>query len=136
MKFSADCGDHVIVINSADIAMRGNEWVKRVYFHHTTYAGGATWTLAWELHKKDPTMVMRKAVYAELPTQVQRRHTMQRLHIFKNDKVPKELLANVSNQLPGVQPVPVRLDQIPKEVVDAYPRIVKLPMNYIPKGGI
>lgn len=44
-------------MNSKFIAMRGNEWRKRVYYHHTGYAKGDTWTLAWELHGKDPTMV-------------------------------------------------------------------------------
>jgi len=47
----------VVVINSKDIALPGDEWRQRVYFHHTGYPGGATWTLAWELHDKDPTMV-------------------------------------------------------------------------------
>lgn len=37
--------------------MKADEWYYRVYFHHTGYPGGATWTKAWELHKKDPTMV-------------------------------------------------------------------------------
>lgn len=54
------CGDHIIIINSKDIALRGNEWQKRVYFHHNTYIGGASWTLAWELHSKDPTLVLIK----------------------------------------------------------------------------
>lgn len=54
-----DCGDHVVVINTSEIALPGDEWTKRVYFHHTGYPGGASWTLAWELHKKDPTMVWR-----------------------------------------------------------------------------
>lgn len=53
-----DCGDHVVVINTADIAWPGDEWEKRVYFHHTGYAGGASWTLAWELHAKDKTLVI------------------------------------------------------------------------------
>lgn len=52
-----DCGDHVVVINTADIALPGDEWTKRVYFHHTGYPGGATWTLAWELHEKDKKQV-------------------------------------------------------------------------------
>ena len=43
--------------NTADIALPGDEWKKRVYFHHTGYPSGASWTLAWELHSKDPTMV-------------------------------------------------------------------------------
>ena len=52
-----DCGDHVVVINSKEVALRGDEWKKRVYFHHTGYPKGASWTLAWQLHEKDPTMV-------------------------------------------------------------------------------
>lgn len=55
-----DCGDVVVCINSRDIALRGDEWRKRAYFHHTGYPGGASWTLAWELHNKDPTMVSIK----------------------------------------------------------------------------
>lgn len=52
-----DCGDVVVAINTQDIALRGSDWRKRAYFHHTTYPRGATWTLAWELHDKDPTLV-------------------------------------------------------------------------------
>ncbi len=58
-----DCGDHVVIINCRDIAMRGNEWQKRVYFHHTGFPGGASWTMAWELHEKDPTMVGSEKIY-------------------------------------------------------------------------
>lgn len=58
--FTGDCGDHVVLMNTADVALPGDEWVKRVYFHHTGYAGGATWTLAHELHEKDKTMVTNK----------------------------------------------------------------------------
>jgi ribosomal protein L13 len=45
------------VINSKEVALRGDEWKKRVYFHHTGYPKGASWTLAWQVHEKDPTMV-------------------------------------------------------------------------------
>lgn len=57
ISITGDCGDHVVVINTAKIALPGEEWLKRVYFHHTGYAGGATWTLAHELHAKDKTKV-------------------------------------------------------------------------------
>ena len=57
LKITDDCGDHVIVINTGDIALPEDEWKKRAYFHHTGYPGGASWTVAWELHDKDPTMV-------------------------------------------------------------------------------
>lgn len=63
-----DCGDHVVVINSKDIAMRGDQWRKHVYFHHTTYPGGASWTLAWELHNKNPTLVNRPTELSKIGT--------------------------------------------------------------------
>lgn len=58
-----DCGDVVVCINSREIALRGDDWRKRAYFHHTGYPGGASWTLAWELHNKDPTMVNKSYSY-------------------------------------------------------------------------
>ncbi|CAG9839447.1 unnamed protein product [Diabrotica balteata] len=126
-----DCGDHVIVINSADIALPGDEWKKRVYFHHTGYPGGASWTLAWELHKKDPTLVLKKAVYNSMDGNLQRRSTMERLHIFPNADVPTSLLANVSNQIRQLRPKPKRLDTYPDEEVKQFPKIIDLPKDYI-----
>ncbi|XP_076236276.1 mitochondrial ribosomal protein L13 [Calliopsis andreniformis] len=125
-----DCGDHVIVINSKDIALRGDEWQKRVYFHHTTYHGGASWTLAWEVHEKDPTMIVQKAVYSAMDGTLQRRFTMQRLHVFRDDKVPTEMLENVSHEIRQLRPIPVRLDHIPLEEREKFPRVITYPMDY------
>ncbi|XP_060816905.1 large ribosomal subunit protein uL13m [Bombus pascuorum] len=124
------CGDHVIVINSKEIALRGNEWQKRVYFHHTGFHGGATWTLAWELHSKDPTMIVKKAVYTAMDGTLQRRYTMQRLHVFPDDNVPKEMLDNVTNQIKQLRSVPVKLYDIPQEERDKIPRLIKYPSDY------
>ncbi|KAL1513961.1 hypothetical protein ABEB36_003297 [Hypothenemus hampei] len=126
-----DCGDHVIVINSAEIALPGDEWTKRVYFHHTGYPGGATWTLAWELHTKDPKMILYKAVYRGMKGNLQRRHTMQRLHIFPDANVPAHLLGNVSNQIKQLRPIPKRLDHMDPEVVKNSPKIFDYPKDYI-----
>ncbi|XP_066262336.1 large ribosomal subunit protein uL13m [Euwallacea similis] len=126
-----DCGDHVIVINTSEIALPGDEWKKRVYFHHTGYPGGATWTLAWELHKKDPTMIMKKAVYNNMTGNLQRRYTMQRLHLFSDGNVPEDLLKNVSNQIKQLRPVPKRLDHYDEEVVKNSPKIIDYPNDYI-----
>lgn len=126
-----DCGDHVIVINSSDIALPGNEWDKRVYFHHTGYPGGASWTLAWELHKKDPTLIVKKAVYNSMDGNLQRRYTMERLHIFPDQNVPPELMGNVSNQIRQVRPVPKRLDYYNKEEVEKYPKLIDYPKDYV-----
>ncbi|CAG5081517.1 Similar to mRpL13: 39S ribosomal protein L13 [Cotesia congregata] len=126
-------GDHVVVINSKDIALRGDEWKKRVYFHHTTYHSGDTWTLAWELHRKNKTMIFKKAVYHALRGNLQRRHTMERLHIFPDENVPEEIMKNVSNQIRQLRPVPTHLDLIHEEVKEEFPRIMSYPSNYILK---
>lgn len=125
------CGDHVVVINSKNIALRGDDWTKRVYFHHTTYHSGDTWTLAWELHKKNPTMIVQKAVYHSMKGTLQRRHTMQRLHVYEDDDVPEEILGNISSQIKQLRPVPVRLDHIPEEKIEEFPRVIKYPSDYI-----
>ncbi|XP_003557025.1 39S ribosomal protein L13, mitochondrial [Glycine max] len=126
-----DCGDHVVLINTREIALPGDEWVKRVYFHHTGYPGGASWTLAWELHSKDPTLVMKKAVYNSMKGNLQRRHTMQRLHLYADDQVPKDILANVTNQIRTPRTVPQRLDHIDKETLENFPTIMDYPKDYI-----
>ena len=60
---SDDCGDHVIVYNSYFVALPGAEWERRLYFHHTGYAGGASYTMAHELHRKDNTMVGEEILF-------------------------------------------------------------------------
>lgn len=130
-NFEDDCGDHVIAINTAEIALPGDEWDKRVYFHHTGYPGGASWTKCWELHEKDATMVMKKAVYNSMRGNLQRRYTMQRLHLFADDQVPEEMLANVTNQIRPLRQKPERLDQMDQKKIDEFPAIMDYPKDYI-----
>ncbi|XP_017773527.1 PREDICTED: 39S ribosomal protein L13, mitochondrial [Nicrophorus vespilloides] len=126
-----DCGDHVVVINSGDIALPGDEWKKRVYFHHTGYPRGASWTLAWQLHKKDPTLVLKKAVYNSMDGNLQRRYTMERLHIYPDANVPADIMKNISNQLATPREVPKRLDHYSEKEVEEFPKIMDYPKNYI-----
>ncbi|XP_011496961.1 PREDICTED: 39S ribosomal protein L13, mitochondrial [Ceratosolen solmsi marchali] len=126
-----DCGDHVVIINSNEIALRGDEWIRRVYFHHTTYPQGASWTKAWELHKKDPTMIIQKAVYSVLGNNLTRRTTMQRLHVYYDNNIPEKIKENLSNQIKQLRPVPIRLDHISQEQLENFPQIINLPAHYV-----
>lgn len=76
---------------------------------------------------------MKKACYRALGGNLQRRHTMNRLHLFKNDKVPKEILENVTNQIRQLRPVPQRLDKMDEEIVKSFPKIMDYPIDYLPK---
>ncbi|XP_067002717.2 large ribosomal subunit protein uL13m [Anabrus simplex] len=126
-----DCGDHVVVKNSRHVALRGDEWKKRVYFHHTGYPGGASWTLAWELHQKDPTLVMKKAVYHSMRGNLQRRYTMERLHIFPDDEIPEDILQNITSQIRQLRVVPRRLDSYSEKEREEFPKIMDFPKDYV-----
>lgn len=76
---------------------------------------------------------MNKAVYRALKGNLQRRYTMQRLHVFPDENVPEEMLQNVSNQIKQLRPVPVRLDHIPKEEKEQFPKLLAYPEDYVHK---
>lgn len=65
-----------------DISMPTKEWRARMYNHHSLYAKGATWASAYELHLRDPTIVLYKAIYKQLRASDNRRTLMARCHIF------------------------------------------------------
>lgn len=76
---------------------------------------------------------MKKAIYRALGGNLQRRHTMQRLHLFKNDEVPQEIVENISNQIRQTRPVPKRLDHYDPEITENFPKIFDFPNDYIKK---
>ncbi|XP_054278370.1 39S ribosomal protein L13, mitochondrial [Macrosteles quadrilineatus] len=127
----SDTGDHVVVINSRHIALPGEEWRWRCYFHHTGYPGGATWTYAWELHEKDPTMVMHKAVLRAIEKNWNRIRILKRLHIFPESEIPEDIKQNISNQIPVQRPVPRSLLSYSDEEIAKFPKIVDYPKDYV-----
>ncbi|XP_065210802.1 large ribosomal subunit protein uL13m [Planococcus citri] len=126
-----NCGDHVVVINSRQVALPGEEWRWRVYFHDTGYAKGKTYTRAWELHDRDPTMIFKKSVYANLGHNLQRRYTMERLHVFPDENVPTEILENVTNQIRPIRIIPRTLDTYTEEEIKSFPKVYNYPEDYI-----
>ncbi|KAF6023199.1 MRPL13 [Bugula neritina] len=60
----SDCGDHVIVINTKHIAMPDRFWRAWRHFHHTQYAGGFQVQRAWQVHREDPTKILKKQIYS------------------------------------------------------------------------
>lgn len=126
-----DCGDHVVVINCREIAMPWYEWKYRMYYHHTRFAGGASWTSAWELQDKDPTKVLWKAIYRACPGDLLRGNKMARLHLFPDDQVPDEVARNISGQLRQLRPVPKKLSEFSDEERARFPKLFDYPEDYV-----
>ena len=75
------------LFDSRHVCLIGTEWQQRVYFHHPGYnksfpGGGAKWIPAWQLHARDPTLVLWKACYNNMKGGLERREFIARLHIF------------------------------------------------------
>ena len=63
-----DCGDNVIVINAAKVALTGRKREKKIYQYHTGHIGGIKERSArWILEGKFPERVVEKAVERMLP---------------------------------------------------------------------
>uniref|UniRef100_A0A8B9QN93 Large ribosomal subunit protein uL13m n=1 Tax=Anas platyrhynchos TaxID=8839 RepID=A0A8B9QN93_ANAPL len=125
-----DCGDHVVIINTRHIAFSGNKWEQKVYSSHTGYPGGFKQVTATQLHLKDPTAIVKLAVYRMLPKNLQRRTMMQRLHLFPEDVIPEDIEKNLLQEIPQPRAVPRRLDEYTPEEIAAFPRVWTPPKDF------
>lgn len=129
-----DVGDHVVVINSRNIAMADNEWHDRYYFHHSHYSHGKKWTPAYELHKKDPNLVLYKAIYKAIGNiHMQRKEIIARLHMYPDSKVPQHILENVTDHIRQLRPVHKALNEYSSDEVKTFPKIFDYPEDYAKK---
>ncbi len=62
-----DTGDYVIVINADKVKFTGKKLTDKVYFRHSGYQGGTTFTSAGQMLEKFPTRVVEHAVRGMLP---------------------------------------------------------------------
>lgn len=76
-----DSGDFVTVINASKVKFTGRKLVQKDYYHHTMHPGGIKRTPMKKVFEKDPTDVIRRAVYGMLPKNNLRDGMMKRLTI-------------------------------------------------------
>lgn len=118
-----ECGDHVVVINASQVALPNEEWRWRHFFHNTQFAGGQNWGSAWELHMKDPTFVLERAIYRYSGRRDARYRAFARLVLLKGDIIPEDIKEKISAQIRQARPVPRKLDDIPKEERADFPKL-------------
>lgn len=94
-----DCGDFVVVINSAQIELTRNKDVKKMYYSHTGFPGGFKEIRYDKLLAKDPTAPIRMAIDKMLPKNKLRDGMLKRLHIY----------ADANHKQEAQQPKPINL---------------------------
>ena len=76
-----DAGDFVTVINAAKVKFTGKKLVQKDYYHHTMHPGGIKSISMKKVFDKNPTELIRRAVYGMLPKNRTRDEIMKRLKI-------------------------------------------------------
>lgn len=77
-----DGGDHVIIVNAAQLVATGNKLETKIYYRHSGFPGGLYSRTLSEMIQKDPTEVLRHAVRGMLPVNKLRDGRLQRLKIY------------------------------------------------------
>lgn len=119
----SDCGDHVVVINASHIALPNEEWRWRAFFHNTQWRGGQNWGTAWERHLEDPTFILERAIYRYSGKGDARYKAFARLILTKDAALPEDIRSKISAQIRQLREVPRKLDDIPKEELDNFPKL-------------
>lgn len=86
-----DCGDNVIVVNTAKVLLTGNKLKDKVYYRHTGYIGGIKERTAGAIMAgKFPGRIVEKAVERMLPRGPLGRKQLSNLRVYPGPEHPHE----------------------------------------------
>jgi len=83
-----DCGNFVVVINSAYVAVTGKKEKNKLYTNYSGFPGGLKKKALWQVRNEKPNEVIRHAVMGMLPNNKLRDRLITRLYIYSDDKHP------------------------------------------------
>ncbi|MFO8234495.1 MAG: 50S ribosomal protein L13 [Bacteroidales bacterium] len=83
-----DCGDNVVIINAEQVRLTGNKWTDKEYVHYTGYPGGQRKRTPKDLMKKDPRMIIEKAIHGMLPKNRLGRKLKNNLFVYVGEEHP------------------------------------------------
>ena len=85
-----DTGDHVIVINAAQVQLTGRKPLGKLYRRHSGYMGGLKTVAAGDLLKKSPVKMVEEAVRGMLPKTKLGRAMFHKLKVYAGEKHPHQ----------------------------------------------
>ena len=77
-----DTGDHMVIINAAQLGATGNKEQTKIYHRHTGYPGGIKSMRLEELRAKHPERIIEYAVKRMLPRGPLGRQMYKKLHVY------------------------------------------------------
>jgi large subunit ribosomal protein L13 len=85
-----DVGDHVVIINAAQVQLTGRKEGGKLYRHHTGYLGNLKTTTAGDVRKKHPARLLEEAVRGMLPKTKLGRAMFTKLKVYAGDRHPHQ----------------------------------------------
>jgi large subunit ribosomal protein L13 len=85
-----DTGDHVIVINAAEVQLTGRKEQKKVYRHHTGFLGNLKQAAAKDLRAKRPARIVEEAIRGMLPKTKLGRAMYTKLRVYAGSTHPHQ----------------------------------------------
>jgi large subunit ribosomal protein L13 len=89
-SYHADTGDFIVVVNAEKVAMTGQKWEKKTYYHHSGYIGGLKQITADKLRIKRPEDIIRFAVRGMLPKNILGRRQFKKLKVYAGPDHPHQ----------------------------------------------
>ena len=80
-----DCGDYVVVINSAKVPATGNKELDKKYYRYSGFPSGLKTQTLQEKREKDPNSIIELAVKGMLPKNKLAPGRLARLRIFEDE---------------------------------------------------
>ena len=80
---NVDCGDYVIIVNSADAVLTGNKLDQKYYRRHSGWVGGLKEVKYKRLMETKPEFAMTHAVRGMMAKNTLDRGSLKRLRVFR-----------------------------------------------------
>ena len=96
-----DTGDHVVVINAANIKLTGLKSEKKVYHHYTGFPGGLRSEEFKKRLARKPEAVVEDAIVGMLPHTKLGRAMAKKLKVYRDDKHPHDAQKPAKLELAG-----------------------------------
>ncbi|MFO7245535.1 MAG: 50S ribosomal protein L13 [Bacillota bacterium] len=85
-----DTGDFVIVVNAGKVALTGTKLDKKKYYRHSGHPGGLKEFTARQLLQRDPTRLIKRAVWGMLPKGPLGRRQFRKLKVYAGPEHPHQ----------------------------------------------
>jgi large subunit ribosomal protein L13 len=110
-----NCGDFVVVVNAAKIAVTRNRLDDKIYYRHSQYPGGLKQETLRQALQKHPERVIERAVKGMLPHNKLGDDMLHRLKVYGGAEHPHQAQQPVPWERPTAEKVLAELDAKQKQ---------------------